>query len=102
MEALSNFFLTPFGPDDIVPGHMKNFATVRGIGTRLKRGMRVLLEGEVFVVKFVNECRAFVEPEDKNRTVTIEDKFSENGEKKTFQARRRGLSISPNSDVEIL
>jgi hypothetical protein len=78
------------------------FATVRNIGTRLKKGMKIRLGEDVYLVTLVNECRAHVEPVEKTRTVVIEDKFNEDGEKKTFQARRRGLDISPNSEVEIL
>ena len=78
------------------------YATVRNLGTRLKKGMRIMHEGEPYEVKFVNECRAFIEPVNKNRTVILEDKFDPDAPKKTFQARRRGMSISPNSDVEIL
>lgn len=78
------------------------FATVRNIGTRLKKGMKVRLGEDVYLVTLVNECRAHIEPVDKTRTVVIEDKFDEDGKKKTFLARRRGMDISPNSEVEIL
>jgi hypothetical protein len=64
--------------------------------------MKVRLSGEVYLVTLVNECRAHVEPVEKSRTVVIEGKVDEDGNKKTFQARRRGFDISPNSEVEIL
>lgn len=105
MEALSNFFLTSPAHCGIVTAmrnEMRNFATVRNIGTRLRKGMRVQMEGVVYEVTLVNESRAHVEPVEKTRTVVIEEESSNTGEKKVFQARRRGFDISPNSEVEIL
>jgi hypothetical protein len=80
----------------------KPFATVRNIGTRLKKGMKIRLEEGDYRVVLVNECRALCEPLDKTRQVTIDDKFDEDGKPKTFMARRRSISISPNSEVPIL
>jgi hypothetical protein len=63
--------------------------------------MKVVIGEEIFEVKFVNECRAYVEPIEKSRTVTIDNPFDDE-KPKTFQARRRGFSISPNSELEIV
>lgn len=105
MEALSNFFLTSLAHCGIVTAmkdDMKNFATVRNIGTRLRKGMMVRLSDGIYEVTLVNECRAHCEPVDKTRQVVISEDSSADGKEKVFQARRRGIDISPNSEVEIL
>jgi hypothetical protein len=85
---------------------MKNFATVRNLGHRLKAGMIVDMGGEngLYEVIFVNESRARIEPIEKTRTVIITNRFAgeDEAKEKTFQARRQPLDISPNSEIPIV
>lgn len=82
------------------------FATVRSHGYRLEVGMIVDMgrdEG-LYEVTLINDCRARIEPLEKRRTVVIKNNFAAEGEseEKTFQARREGMDISPNSECPIV
>lgn len=81
----------------------KTFATVRE-PTRLRKGMRWLdrNSGMVYLVVMVNQCRALCEPETKTREVRIQKRFGEEGEEVVFHAKASSISISPNSEVQIL
>lgn len=81
---------------------LKKFATER-VCSRLRVGMRVKdIDGIIYKVVMVNECRAVCAPENKTREVIIPQRFGDEGEKKIFMARTSAISISPNSEIEIL
>ena len=81
-----------------------NFATVRSEETTLKPGMVVDLGGPdgLYEVTSVNLSRARLTPLEKTRTVTIKQRFGDEGDDVTFQARRRPIDVSPNSEVRII
>lgn len=58
----------------------------------------------LYVVEMVNSSRAHCTPLEKTREVTIKRKFAAEDEAQevTFQAKRRPIDISPNSEVEIV
>jgi len=70
--------------------------------TRLQPGMIVMFSGERHVVKMVNESRAFIVPEKRRH---VEVKSIEDGKeviKASFTKPGDGISISPNSEIDII
>lgn len=68
--------------------------------TRLQRGMVVLFHGEQWRVKLVNESRAHLTPVKARQKVTLKDWAG--GVHREFWAQRKGMDISPNSELEVV
>lgn len=68
--------------------------------TRLQPGMVVVLRGEQWRVSLVNECRAHCVPVRAKERVVIRDWSG--AVRREYWAQRRGIDISPNSEVEVV